>query len=831
MQATPHHLLLEIVKSAWHPLEVRISMTVADNFETIFENLPVVANADVNQGSQDVKDTYAIIRPAYSSVAKVMGSTPSIQECSFQDLELSTVKASNGPINFNHQVANPRHTPVPYITIFYKKVFFSTTQHVYPVLLFDHQEYNKESTNRVWFGLGMGVDNPGDDVDPVKKHQQVLTNFSKYATKKQQLNGWEYGIPTERGHPTLNKYLDSFICWKCYSGVFPTDEEFVKDIDTLFDSYLEFLKTGAEELISSFNTVPEESKVVQTNSWSWGDKSTWFQQSFSLLFLEAWRKKTLNGDLEYDNGPGYTNRSKNPSYIVRAPGSILQPGQWKIKVNNNGGQGRDQWISFNDIIQIGMKCAQSGSYKSERSADRDRTGIKALVALLPEFFEYESASTIRFLRASGSTPPPPVSGKSVNKLTEEEKRLIDLLSVTNNVILDGVPGTGKTYIAKRISKLVADNTRGHCTGKFAITLHPSTSYEDFVEGLRPNQNRVETRNVNPIRVLIDHPSDDKLRMLVTLDASGATSWSPCTLEEVENGTPLIIKPVPTLEEKTDSKPAPSLLEITELSIDDAASNPVDSSLKPPAEQMFFFETPAQNPDAQFSIEDGFFLRVCKEALQYPEEEVYILIDEINRGNVPKVLGDLLSTMEDSKRIPSTKAEYQGDVIDVWRLDQDNLTITLPYSKRVFFVPENIKIIATRNTTDRSVVPLDAALRRRFSFFRLEPNRPDGMGNLKTYLDVVFDESTGLNTHLEENIGPDAMIGHSYFYDMETSSAPELIWKYSVLTQLVDVLDAANYLDKVNIEQINEILQPTHFFLQSTGENLHQKLRVRNSEED
>ena len=155
-----------------------------------------------------------------------------------------------------------------------------------------------------------------------------------------------------------------------------------------------------------------------------------------------------------------------------------------------------------------------------------------MVALLPEFLN-ESANTIRFLGASGSTPPP-VSSKSVDELTEEEKRLVDLLSVTNNVILDGVPGTGKTYIAKRISKLVAENTRGHAQ-EFAITLHPSTSYEDFVEGLRPNQNGVETRNVNPIRVLIDHPSDDKLRMLVTLDASETTSWSPCTLEEVENG--------------------------------------------------------------------------------------------------------------------------------------------------------------------------------------------------------------------------------------------------------------------------------------------------------
>jgi len=100
--------------------------------------------------------------------------------------------------------------------------------------------------------------------------------------------------------------------------------------------------------------------------------------------------------------------------------------------------------------------------------------------------------------------------------------------------------------------------------------------------------------------------------------------------------------------------------------------------------------------------------------------------------------------------------------------------------------------------------------------------------LKTYLDTVFDESTGLNAHLEKNIGPDAMIGHSYFYDMEKSSSPELIWEYSVLTQLVDVLDAANYLDEV--KQINEILGPSRFILESTGKNLHQKLRIKKLEE-
>ena len=612
---------------------------------------------------------------------------------------------------------------------------------------------------------------------------------------------------------------------------------------TLLETYvkqknLKLNKTNLKDIKKLFNKRGEklfdskiqsgETIVKMKDNWQIWVRMT--NQIFQMLLLESWLKKTENGDFEFEEGRGYTSYDSRPKYRVLKPKQTTgTPSTWQMYVNS--GSERNKGIKFSEIIQIAVKCAINGTYRSKHSASTDRVGIKVLVAILPDFFEFESANTIQFLGASGSLAPFPNLTKPEEKMmTEEEKRLIDLLSVTNNVILDGVPGTGKTYIAKRISKLVAENTRGHCTGKFAITLHPSTSYEDFVEGLRPNQDRVESGNANPIQVLLEHPSDNELRMLVTLDASDGTSWSPCILKEGKDGATSIIQPVQTPEGETDSQPPPSLIEKTDTSTTSVASTSIKPSSMPSAEQMFFFETPEQNPDAQFAIEDGFFLRVCKEALQYPDEEVYILIDEINRGNVPKVLGDLLSTMEDSKRIPSMKAEYRGKIIDVWRLDQDNLTITLPYSKRVFFVPENIKIIATRNTTDRSVVPLDAALRRRFSFFRLEPNRPEGMPILKTYLDTAFDESTGLNAHLEKNIGPDAMIGHSYFYDMEKSSSPELIWRYSVLTQLVDVLDAANYIDQVKIKQINEILQPSQFFLQSTGANLHQKLRIKKLEE-
>ena len=188
-------------------------------------------------------------------------------------------------------------------------------------------------------------------------------------------------------------------------------------------------------------------------------------------------------------------------------------------------------------------------------------------------------------------------------------------------------------------------------------------------------------------------------------------------------------------------------------------------------------------------------------------------------------------MEDSKRIPRSDAIYGGDSMKLWRLDLDPLTITLPYSKRVFFVPQNIKIIATRNTTDRSVVPLDAALRRRFAFLRLEPQRPNLTSeNLRVYLEVVFGEHK-LNAFLVKEIGLDGLIGHSYFYDMGRSDNPELIWKYNVLPQLIDVLDGANYMEPNKIDEINEILMPTNYFLYLSGVGLHQKISAKKITDD
>ena len=151
----------------------------------------------------------------------------------------------------------------------------------------------------------------------------------------------------------------------------------------------------------------------------------------------------------------------------------------------------------------------------------------------------------------------------------------------------------------------------------------------------------------------------------------------------------------------------------------------------------------------FELREGVFYKFCKKAEANPDKDYFFIIDEINRGNMSKIFGELLMLIE---------------------TDYRDRKITLAYDGRDFAVPERLHIIGMMNTADRSLAMIDYALRRRFSFFTMEPAfDSDGF---KAYQDNLknetFDKLIGQIKELNEDIceepslGKGFCIGHSYF---------------------------------------------------------------------
>ncbi|MEE0336707.1 MAG: AAA family ATPase, partial [Prevotella sp.] len=161
-------------------------------------------------------------------------------------------------------------------------------------------------------------------------------------------------------------------------------------------------------------------------------------------------------------------------------------------------------------------------------------------------------------------------------------------------------------------------------------------------------------------------------------------------------------------------------------------------------------------DGGFVLKSGIFYNFCKKARSNPDKQYFYIIDEINRGNVSKIFGELLMLIENG---------YRGK------------NIRLAYTGEDFTVPENIYIIGMMNTADRSLAMIDYALRRRFSFFEMEPGfSTDGFKQYQKSLhdetfDKVIEAIADLNTVIanDDSLGTGFCIGHSYFCDQEEVS--------------------------------------------------------------
>jgi 5-methylcytosine-specific restriction protein B len=187
---------------------------------------------------------------------------------------------------------------------------------------------------------------------------------------------------------------------------------------------------------------------------------------------------------------------------------------------------------------------------------------------------------------------------------------------------------------------------------------------------------------------------------------------------------------------------------------------------------------------QFTIRPGIFRRLCEDAARDPSRIYYLIIDEINRGDIPRIFGELLLLLEKNKR---------------------GLRVQLPLSGDAFSVPPNVRVIGTMNTADRSIALLDTALRRRFGFVELMPQYEILRGTVVEGV-PLFHWLRELNQRICRYVGQDArhlQIGHSYL--MESG---EPIKSFAKLARIVqdDILPLLEEYCYDDFEVLRNILQ-------------------------
>lgn len=187
-----------------------------------------------------------------------------------------------------------------------------------------------------------------------------------------------------------------------------------------------------------------------------------------------------------------------------------------------------------------------------------------------------------------------------------------------------------------------------------------------------------------------------------------------------------------------------------------------------------------NNQVVFEVKAGALLRLAERARKQPDVRFALFIDEINRGNISKIFGELITLIEPDKR-----ASYgsDGNLLS-------GIEVTLPYSGRRFGLPRNIDVIGTMNTADRSIALLDTALRRRFQFEEMMPDPTQVMGKA----DGIIDDGSGgeidlrqllsvINARLSVLLHRDQTIGHSYLTQVRSFDQLRLVLAREIIPLL------------------------------------------------
>ena len=343
-------------------------------------------------------------------------------------------------------------------------------------------------------------------------------------------------------------------------------------------------------------------------------------------------------------------------------------------------------------------------------------------------------------------------------ITDEPMEKPDKTSaIPLNQILFGAPGTGKTYHTKKMAVEIINGKKARTreeinkeyeelieAGQIVFTtFHQSLSYEDFIEGIKP-----ETIDGNVTYEVKDgiFKSICKNAFSKEITSDNFEVVYQKLLDEIDNSVDnkLVLETLVHAKEFTIYKNSKNNIRFhsnTEKANEAVIKKEVLEHYLKTGEVLDW--APYTKSVANYIIEKYNYIQ--NEAIE-PKKHV-LIIDEINRGNVSAIFGELITLLEEDKR----------------KGNPEHIEVKLPYSGKDFSVPNNVYIIGTMNTADRSVEALDTALRRRFSFVEMQ-SKPDilskvGEVDLRKLLKTI-------NQRIEVLIDKDHQIGHSYFIGIQ-----------------------------------------------------------------
>ena len=382
-------------------------------------------------------------------------------------------------------------------------------------------------------------------------------------------------------------------------------------------------------------------------------------------------------------------------------------------------------------------------------------------------------------------------------IPENIRQFTNILRLKKNIILQGAPGTGKTYntaalalaicgeqipddhseVMRRYEELQKEGRIGF------VTFHQSMDYEDFVEGIKPKtENGMVSYEVEDgiFKKICEEGQSHLNRGSHFIKEENRVSVSQAVHNDIDEAINSFLKDIPKEGIYIPSVRNPSKMFLVykeggSLYVKgDGRSYPIRMKSVRAGEYDYRHQSyePAVGQYIRkhyLSITDSPHIvekTVWNEETRSNENYV-LIIDEINRGNVSKIFGELITLLEADKRIG-------GD---------HPIRVTLPYSKESFGVPSNLYIIGTMNTTDRSVGNIDYAVRRRFAFATLKAKRELVEQNSILEAATLFDAvESFIKKHKIDMDFEDLMVGHSYFF-AEDENELELKWQYEILPLL------------------------------------------------